>query len=179
MGAGNTAIPVTIDAPRPPNPQGSRPGLLEEYRPWTELGLRYTPSSSRGASDETISALACFDSFVLLSTLLAACATTRPPSSGAQPSTPKGRTAVLLSINDVYRIEGVEEGTLGGLARLRTLRQQLEQRDPDLLVVHAGDMLFPSLLSRTFNGAQMIDILSLLDGSPGFDSRMFAVFGNA
>jgi 2',3'-cyclic-nucleotide 2'-phosphodiesterase (5'-nucleotidase family) len=119
---------------------------------------------------------------------LAGCATSRPvtPTSPPAPSPPpaataaaaRGRTAVLLAINDVYRIEGVEGGRIGGLARLRTLRQELERDHPDLLVFHAGDLLFPSFLSRTFNGEQMIDVLNGLDGSPGFDERMFAVFGN-
>ena len=120
--------------------------------------------------------------------LLAGCATGRPAPSTASPAPPARpaaaaaaappRTAVLLAINDVYRIEGVEGGRIGGLARLRTLRQELEREHPDLLVFHAGDLLFPSFLSRTFNGEQMIDVLNGLDGSPGFDPRMFAVFGN-
>ncbi|HEX9945031.1 MAG TPA: bifunctional metallophosphatase/5'-nucleotidase [Thermoanaerobaculia bacterium] len=118
--------------------------------------------------------------------ILAGCATApAPPPTPPAPPVPAAaapaaaeRTAVLLAINDVYRIEGVEGGTMGGLARLRTLRQELEREHPDLLVLHAGDMLFPSFLSRTFNGQQMIDVLNLLDGSSGFDDRMFAVFGN-
>src|SRR6185295_5970867 len=89
------------------------------------------------------------------------------------------RTAVILAINDVYRIEGVERGTVGGIARLRTLRQQLEREHPDLLVMHAGDLLFPSFLSRSFNGQQMVDVLNGLDGDEtAFDPRMFVVFGN-
>jgi len=122
---------------------------------------------------------------ILTLTLVAGCASGRAPAPVPPPSAPLPapraggeRTAVLLSINDVYRIEGVEGGRVGGLARLRTLRRELEREHPDLLVVHAGDLLFPSLLSRTFNGEQMIDVLNGLDGSPEFDPRMFAVFGN-
>lgn len=89
------------------------------------------------------------------------------------------RELVILSINDVYRIEGVDEGAAGGLARVRTLRQELERDDPDLLFLHAGDLLFPSLLSRLLLGEQMIDVLNQLDGAPGQeDPRLFAVFGN-
>lgn len=101
----------------------------------------------------------------------------RPPAAA-----PGSRTAVLLAINDVYRIEGVEGGTIGGLARLRTLRRELEREHPDLLLLHGGDLLFPSLLSRTYWGEQMIDVLNLMDGDPQAtdqrDRRMFAVFGN-
>lgn len=89
------------------------------------------------------------------------------------------RTAVLLTINDVYRIEGVENGTVGGLARVRALRAELAREHPDLLLLHAGDFLFPSFASRIFEGEQMVAVLNVLDGDPAaFDERMFAVFGN-
>ena len=89
------------------------------------------------------------------------------------------RNFIILAINDVYRIDGVDQGTNGGLARVRSLRVELEREDPDLLLLHAGDLLFPSLLSREYKGEQMIDILNLLDGDPkAFDSRMFTTFGN-
>ena len=89
------------------------------------------------------------------------------------------RDFTLLAINDVYRIDGVDLGTSGGLARVRSLRNELEREDPDLLLLHAGDFLFPSLLSRRYNGEQMIDILNLLDGNPqAMDPRMFVTFGN-
>jgi 2',3'-cyclic-nucleotide 2'-phosphodiesterase (5'-nucleotidase family) len=89
------------------------------------------------------------------------------------------RTAVILAINDVYRIEGVEGGRVGGIPRVRALRQQLEHEHPDLLVMHAGDLLYPSFLSRTFDGAQMVDVLNRLDGDArAFDPRMYVVFGN-
>jgi 2',3'-cyclic-nucleotide 2'-phosphodiesterase (5'-nucleotidase family) len=89
------------------------------------------------------------------------------------------RTAVILAINDVYRIQGLEGGRVGGLARLRSLRRELEREHPDLLLLHGGDLLFPSFLSRSFFGEQMIDVLNLMDGDgAAFDRRMFAVFGN-
>ena len=119
--------------------------------------------------------------------LLAGCATAPPPAAPppvppvapASPASSATRTAALLAINDVYRIEGVERGTVGGMSRFRTLRAELERQHPELLVLHAGDALFPSLLSRTFNGEQMIDVLNAMDGAPdAFDGRMFAVFGN-
>ena len=115
--------------------------------------------------------------------LLAGCAANRATApvvmTAPAPAARNERTAVLLAINDVYRIEGVDGGTIGSIARVRTLRQELERDHPDLLMLHAGDLLFPSFLSRTFNGRQMIDVLNDLDGDPkGFDQRMFAVFGN-
>lgn len=107
---------------------------------------------------------------LLLLGLLAAATT----AAGAAP-----RTLSVLLINDLYRINGVEEGAVGGLARVRTLRKQLQQEDPELLMLHAGDILFPSLLSREYDGEQMIDVLNLLDGAAGrFDGTLFATFGN-
>jgi len=107
---------------------------------------------------------------------LAACTSTAPPAS--RPLASKGRTAVLLAINDVYRIEGVEGGKQGGLARVRALRRELEREHPDLLVLHAGDLLYPSFASRMYNGEQMISVLDQLDGSDQRDPRLFITFGN-
>jgi 2',3'-cyclic-nucleotide 2'-phosphodiesterase (5'-nucleotidase family) len=92
------------------------------------------------------------------------------------------RTATLLSINDVYRLTGPDRGAGGGgLARVRALRAKLEAVHPDLLLLHAGDFLSPSLLGKTYKGRQMVDLMNLLDGNPragSIDQRMFAVFGN-
>lgn len=95
-----------------------------------------------------------------------------PPSQAAG-------TVTILMANDTYRIGGVDEGQVGGVPRLRTLRAELEREAPDLLVLHAGDLLFPSTLSRRFGGAQMIDLLNQLDGdAQGFDHRLWVTFGN-
>jgi len=86
---------------------------------------------------------------------------------------------VILSINDVYRIEGVDGGARGGMARVRALREDLERSHPDLLLLHAGDFLFPSLLSDTYGGGQMVEVMNLLDGrADAFDYRFLITFGN-
>lgn len=94
---------------------------------------------------------------------------------GPQPD--GSRRFEVLHINDVYRIEGVADGR-GGLARIRTLRRELEAECSAVLVTHAGDTLFPSLLSNEFEGAQMIEILNALDGAQAFDPRLLVTFGN-
>lgn len=114
-------------------------------------------------------------SLLLLSLALAACAS---PGTQTPASVQGERTAVILHINDVYRIEGLEEGQAGGLARLRTLRRELEEKYPDMLLLHGGDFLFPSFASRMYNGEQMVSVLNALDGNSGFDDRMVVVFGN-
>ena len=111
--------------------------------------------------------------FTLLAALLALAACAQPPKPG------DSGTVTFLTMNDVYRIEGVDGGTAGGIARLATLRQELAATDADLIVLHAGDFLYPSLLSRSYDGQQMIDVLNRIDGDPaGFDERFFVTFGN-
>ena len=89
------------------------------------------------------------------------------------------REVVVLAINDVYRIEGVEGSQRGGMSLVRALRRQLEMQNSDLLLLHAGDFLFPSLLSEWTKGAHMVEMMNALDGAPGVDDpRMFVVFGN-
>jgi 5'-nucleotidase len=89
------------------------------------------------------------------------------------------RTFTILQINDLYKIEGLEAGRFGGLARVRTLRRELEAGGGSVLVLHAGDFLFPSVMSKYFKGRPMIDALNLLDGDAGaFDPRLVVVPGN-
>lgn len=89
------------------------------------------------------------------------------------------RTVAVLHLNDIYRIEGLLDGT-GGFSRVRTLRRELEQEcGGPVLVTHAGDALSPSIHSgKAFEGRQMIDVINTLDGSPAPDPHLFATFGN-
>jgi 2',3'-cyclic-nucleotide 2'-phosphodiesterase (5'-nucleotidase family) len=101
------------------------------------------------------------------------------PAGDLVPELPGGRGFTILAINDVYRIGGVDDGARGGVPRARALRVALEAEYPDLLMMHGGDTIFPSFLSRTYDGKQMIAALNMLDGSSkDFDSRMIAVLGN-
>ena len=96
-------------------------------------------------------------------------------------STQETGKAVILSINDVYRLKGVSGGKRGGMARVRTLRAKLEEQHPDLLFLHAGDFLSPSFLGRAYKGAQMMDLMNVMDGKierGTHDPRMFVAFGN-
>lgn len=89
------------------------------------------------------------------------------------------RHITILTVNDIYRIDGIAEDTRGGLARLRTLRKWIERDAPNALLLHAGDFLSPGLVSRETRGAAMIEALNSLDGdAKAFDSRMFVTFGN-
>ncbi|WP_281557546.1 bifunctional metallophosphatase/5'-nucleotidase [Thalassomonas sp. RHCl1] len=89
------------------------------------------------------------------------------------------REFTILAVNDIYNIEGTDAGKSGGMARLRTLREQLSTNDENVLLLHAGDFLFPSSMSTQYKGEQMIDLMNQLDGeNSGFDERFYVTFGN-
>jgi 2',3'-cyclic-nucleotide 2'-phosphodiesterase (5'-nucleotidase family) len=88
--------------------------------------------------------------------------------SSVPPPIPLNPVRFLL-INDVYVADTMGDGR-GGLARVATVRHRLDDQGPVLFVL-AGDVLSPSLMSKYFNGAQMIDILN--------EARLdYATFGN-
>ena len=111
---------------------------------------------------------------------LAACQTQTASPDPTPTTAPPTQKAIILAINDVYRIEGAANGTLGGLARVRTLRKQLEADGAPVLLLHAGDALSPNTMSKHFSGGeQMIDILNLMDGARDqVDPYMVMTFGN-
>jgi len=101
--------------------------------------------------------------------LLAGCAT-------VSHDTPHFR---ILQINDVYKIEGLEGGQSGGLARVRSLRKHLESDGTPVLVLHAGDAIYPSVMSKYLEAKPMVDVLNLLDGDADkLDSKLILTFGN-
>ncbi len=101
-----------------------------------------------------------------------------------------GRPAFsVIQINDVYRIDAVENGQAGGLGRIATLaeRTRRDTRAP-VMIMHAGDFIAPSLESRYFAGIQMIDALNFLHarapllavpGNHEFDERRPAMLAGA
>jgi len=103
--------------------------------------------------------------------VLTACTSFNPP----EPTT----RFKILQINDVYKIEGLEGGQSGGLARLRTLRKHLESDGTPVLILHAGDALYPSVMSKYLEARPMVDVLNQLDGdAKAFDPRLVVTFGN-
>jgi 5'-nucleotidase/UDP-sugar diphosphatase len=87
---------------------------------------------------------------------------------GAPPPIPL-RPVRFLSINDVYELDTLPDGT-GGLARVATVRNRLADQGRVVFVL-AGDALSPSLASKFYQGRQMIDAMNAakLD---------YATFGN-
>jgi 5'-nucleotidase / UDP-sugar diphosphatase len=75
----------------------------------------------------------------------------------------------FLLLNDVYVADTIAGGR-GGLARVATVRNRLADQGPIVFVL-AGDVLSPSVLSKYYNGRQMIEAFNAakLD---------YATFGN-
>jgi 5'-nucleotidase / UDP-sugar diphosphatase len=80
-------------------------------------------------------------------------------------------TVTILHVNDVYQFTPVEGGKRGGLARLLTLKKQIKEQNPNTIFTLGGDTVSPSVETRTYKGAQMIDAWNAV----GID---YAVFGN-
>lgn len=77
----------------------------------------------------------------------------------------------VLHVNDVYQFIPVDGGARGGLARVLTIKKQIKAENPNTIFTFGGDTLSPSVETRTFKGAQMIDAWNRV----GID---YAVFGN-
>jgi 5'-nucleotidase len=74
----------------------------------------------------------------------------------------------LLHLNDVYQFTPLEQGRVGGLARVSTLRKQILAEPGHTLTLFAGDTLAPSVESlievegRPLQGQQMVDAWNAL-----------------
>jgi 2',3'-cyclic-nucleotide 2'-phosphodiesterase (5'-nucleotidase family) len=69
-------------------------------------------------------------------------------------------TIRILQVNDWDAFEG--DGRKGGFSRLMTVLEQEKAAAPEVLFIHAGDALSPSLLSSFDKGAHMIELLNRL-----------------
>ncbi|HYW07630.1 MAG TPA: 5'-nucleotidase C-terminal domain-containing protein [Longimicrobium sp.] len=95
----------------------------------------------------------------------------------------------VVQVNDVYRVDAVENGAAGGLGRVVTLVERTRRAgSAPVMVFHAGDFIAPSLESKYFRGAQMIDALNfvaarapmlVVPGNHEFDANDPAVFRDA
>jgi 5'-nucleotidase len=89
----------------------------------------------------------------------------------AQQQTECTTKITLLQVNDVYQFAPVDRGTRGGIARVITLKKEIQKESPNILFLLAGDTISPSVESITYKGAQMIDSWN----AAGLD---YATFGN-
>lgn len=83
----------------------------------------------------------------------------------------------IIQINDVYEIGALENGKVGGMARVATLEKEIRQSAPNTYLVLAGDFLSPSVIGTVklngerVQGEHMVDIMN----QTGVD---WVVFGN-
>jgi 5'-nucleotidase len=86
----------------------------------------------------------------------------------------------IVQISDLSHIEGLQDGAIGGLARVRTQRAALENEGVPVLVVYAGGVLSPSVMRKYLGGVPMVSTLNLLDGAAGkFDPLMVSTLGSS
>jgi len=58
---------------------------------------------------------------------------------------------IVINVNDIYEIDALEGGKIGGLARVAGLYDSIKKENKNTLLVHAGDFLNPSLLGTLRN----------------------------
>jgi 5'-nucleotidase / UDP-sugar diphosphatase len=82
-------------------------------------------------------------------------------SSGEQPvTTTAGETRItLVLVCDVYKMEA--ENGRGGLARIAGALKAEKARHSNVLIVHAGDTISPSLMSGFDKGAHIVDLFNM------------------
>jgi len=92
-------------------------------------------------------------------------------SFAAQAQAPDTVRVTLLHMNDTYQFTPADGGKRGGLARVLTIKKRVLAENPNTLMTLGGDTLSPSVETRTYRGAQMIDAWNAV----GLD---YAVLGN-
>ena len=98
--------------------------------------------------------------------LVTACSTpaTRSDSTGL----------TFIHLNDIYRVDAVEDGTAGGLSRVVTVVRELQSQGRDVRILFGGDFLYPSLESYLWDGLQMVDAMNFLNAL----APLYVVAGN-
>lgn len=97
-------------------------------------------------------------SFLLLATSLLA-------------QSPETVRVTILHLNDTYQFSPADGGKRGGLARVMTIKKETLKTNPNTIMTLGGDTVSPSVETRTYKGAQMIDAWNTV----GLD---YSVFGN-
>jgi len=84
-----------------------------------------------------------------------------------QTPTDDGRLSFqILHINDVYEIAPLENGRVGGMARVAQLKKEMLEKNPNTIAVLAGDFLNPSVIGtlklagKRISGQQMVEVMN-------------------
>lgn len=113
---------------------------------------------------------------IILTVAIQSCKTVQPVTTTN--NTDDGKLeAVFIQVNDVYEIGALNNGKIGGIARVAALKKQCQQKNANSFLVMAGDFLSPSIFNGlkyqgvAIRGKQMVECMN----AAGFD---LAVFGN-
>ena len=92
--------------------------------------------------------------------------------------TDDGRLEVdIVQVNDVYEISPLQNDSVGGMARVASLKKQVQEKNFNTLLIMAGDFVSPSIYNtveidnKNIGGMQMIEAMN----AANFD---LAIFGN-
>lgn len=103
--------------------------------------------------------------FIILVVMSVACRTAKTPPNST--SNAKNEISVtFLHLNDVYEISPLDNGKVGGMARVATVRQDLLKENPNTITVLSGDFLSPSVTGtlrhegKSIKGKQMIETMN-------------------
>lgn len=89
---------------------------------------------------------------------VAACAS-QPMAPAASPAASDETLVTLVLTSDVYKME--PENGRAGMARIAAALKAEKARHPNVLVVHAGDTISPSLMSGFDKGAHIVDLFNM------------------
>ncbi len=112
--------------------------------------------------------------FLVAVALFGACKTQKLQTSEGSTSIVE---ATIIQLNDVYEIDALNGGKVGGMARVAHIVRREKTKTPNVLTVLAGDFLNPSLLGtlkyngERIRGRQMVEVMN----AAGVD---LVVFGN-
>lgn len=73
----------------------------------------------------------------------------------------------ILHINDVYEIAPLENGRVGGMARVAQLKKEMLEKNPNTIALLAGDFLNPSVIGTLklngsrIKGRQMVEAMNV------------------
>lgn len=113
---------------------------------------------------------------MLLVVVSVACRTAKTSQNNTS-NTQNEIAVTFLHLNDVYEISSLDNGKVGGMARVATVRQDLLKENPNTITVLSGDFLSPSVIGtlkyegKTIKGRQMVDVMNAV----GID---WVCFGN-
>ncbi len=110
--------------------------------------------------------------FLAITAIFTACRISKPTKKASNEI-----NITFLHLNDVYEISALDNGKIGGMARVATVRQELLKENPNTVTVLAGDFLSPSVIGtlryegKGIKGRQMVDVMNAV----GID---WVCFGN-